>query len=47
MHFFALYKPSGSLTFQPFPSSVVGVLRMDNKEVGPLGVPIGLQGAQK
>ena len=47
MHFSALYKPSGSLTFQPFLSSVVGVLRMDDKEVGPLWVPIGLQGPQK
>ena len=40
MHFYALHEPSGVLTYQPFPSSVVGDLQMDN-EVGPLGVPEG------
>ena len=38
---YTLYKPSGALTYQPFPSRVVGDLQMDNK-VGPLGVPKGL-----
>ena len=36
-----MYKPSGALTYQPFPYSVVEDLQMDNKEVEPLGVPIG------
>ena len=43
MHFYALYKPGGALAYQPFASSVVGDLQMDNSnEVGPLGVPKGL-----
>ena len=42
MHFYALYELSGALTYQPFASSVVGDLQMNDKEVGPLGVPKGL-----
>ena len=43
MRFYALYKPSGALTYQPFPSSVVGDLQKDNKAEGPLGGPNGLE----